>query len=442
MTDSAATGDARPAGILETFRGMPRYTRFAMLGVFVNQFGAFLQAFMVLYLVNRGFSEGDAGLALGAYAAGAILGTLAGGWFTDRLGTRFTIVVAVGSASLLTLSVTMLPNLPSIVVAVFLAGAMTLVSRPAITTLLLRSVPQQRQVMVQAMYRTALNSGAAAGPFVAAWLSTVDWNLVFWFDAAAAMAYCLIALALLPRDDPTHAGPVGGTTAPEQPDTRTASYRTILRDVRYLGYLSVMLANGLVHIQFFVVLPLMLADAGYPTIAYSAAIAVSASFVISSELLITKRTQRWPLWVAVLSGWLLLVAGRGAYGLFELAGGLTIVIIATLVAALGQMVGGPAAFAYPARVAPPGAMGRYIGSAFSTFQIGYTVGPLVGIALWLQLGRPFWAVVAAFGLVMSAVLVWSMRPAGGTGPESETETETETTVAHHWGPKEAEKPDD
>jgi MFS family permease len=404
VTSGTAAAEPRPAGVLETLREMPRYTRYVLVGVFVNQFGSFLLAFMVLYLINRGFSSADAGLALAAYAAGAIMGTLVGGWFTDRLGTRRTIMVAMGTASLLTLSVTALPNLPTIVAAVFLAGTMIMVSRPAVTALLLQSVPKQRQVMVQAMYRTALNAGTAAGPFVAAWLSTVNWNLVFYLDAAAAMSYCLMAWFVLPRD---RAGTSG--IGPADRAAR-AGYRDMLRDVRYVGYLAVMLANGLVHIQFFVVLPLMLAEAGYPTAAYSAAIVVSASFVISTELLITKRTQRWPLWMAVLGGWLLLVVGRGAFGLFDLFGGLAVIIVATLLAALGQVMGGPAAFAYPARVAPPGATGRYLGAAYGMFQVGYTLGPPIGVALWLQLGRPFWGVVAGFGLVVSVLLVWSMRP--------------------------------
>ncbi|HEY8472077.1 MAG TPA: MFS transporter [Natronosporangium sp.] len=383
---------------------MPRYTRYALLGVFVNQFGAFLQAFMILYLTYRGFAEWEASLALGGYAAGAIVGTMLGGWLTDRLGSRLTIVLAVGSAALLTLSVTMLPSLPAIVVAVFLAGAMTMVARPAITSLLLASVPPARQVMVQAMYRTALSTGAAAGPLVAAWLSTIEWNLVFYFDAAAATAYCLIALFLFPRDRGTRTD-----EAPAEEATRPG-YLVLLRDFRYLGYLAVMFANGLVHIQIFAVLPEMLNDAGYPTVAYSSAITASAAFVICFELLITKVTQRWPLWIAVGTGWLLLVIGRGGYGLFEL-GGLAIVLAATLLAALGQVIGGPAAFAYPARVAPPGMTGRYLGSAFGMFQAGYTVGPILGIALWTQLGMSFWGVLTVFGVAVTGLLVWSMRPA-------------------------------
>lgn len=417
-TDQA---DAGHAGVFQTLRQMPRYTRFALLGVFVNQLGAFLQAFMVLYLTYRGFSESEAALALGAYAVGGIVGTIGGGWFTDRLGTRLTISVAVTGAALMTLSVTVLPSISLIVGAVFLAGGLTLVSRPAVTALLLKSVPEARQVMVQAMFRTALNGGAAFGPMLAAWLSTIHWNLVFYVEAAAAISYGLIALFLFPRKQEEQvAAKSVAETATESADSAEApkpagAFLSMIRDVRYAGYLLLMFGNGVIHIQFYAVLPLMVEGQGMPTWVYSSAITASATLVITTELLITKVTQKWAIWAAVLIGWLLFIGGRGALGLFELVTGASLVVVmlvlvtASMVSGLGQIIGGPAAFAYPARVAPTHAVGTYVGGALGSFQIGYAVGPIVGVWLWHQVGGPFWGLLLIVGLALSGLLVWSMR---------------------------------
>jgi MFS family permease len=399
------------AGVLQTLREVPPFVRFALLGVFVNQFGAFLRAFLVLYMVHRGFSGAEAGLALGAYSAGAIAGVLAGGAISDRLGPRWTVVLTIGSSALLTLSITQLTDLPAIVVVVALAGAMTMAARPAIMALLLGSVHERRRVMVQAMYRTMLNAGTVAGPLMAAWLSTVNWNLVFYFDVATSLAFCIIAVFMLPRDHQVGPGAAG---SPAEAARIKAGYLTMLRDARFLVYLVLMLANGLIHVQFYAVLPLMLDQAGYPTYAYSTAIMVGAGLVVGCELLVTKVTQRWPVWLAVLSGWLLLLVG---YGMFGLPGGLAVVLAGTTVAAFGQVVGGPAAFAYPATVAPPTAIGRYIGTAHGTFQIGNALGPPAGVLLFVHLGRSFWGVCVLFGLVVAGLAVWGMRqPPGAAGP--------------------------
>jgi MFS family permease len=419
--NAAATGtEPEYAGVVRTFRETPVAVRLVLLGVFINQFGAFLQAFVVLYLVARGFSTQQAGIALGAYSVGTIAGVLLGGGLTARLGPRWTIVCSVASAALLTLSVTVLGSLPAIVVAVELAGAMTQASRPAVSALLFGMVPQARQVMVFAMYRTALQTGAVAGPLVAAALSTVSWNLVFWVDAATALAYCGIAAFMLPRDAPSEPA---GPASPAQ-TTPKAGYSAVLRDRRYLAYLALMLANGLVHVQFIAVLPLMLLAAGYPTWAYGTAVAVSAALVITSELAVTKSTQRWPIWIAVMLGWLLLVVGRSAFGL---PGGLAVILIATAIGVAGQIIGGPSAFAYPAKVAPAGAVGRYVGSAHAAFALGYAIGPIVGIALWSALGNSFWALCLLLGLVMIPPGVWAMRQVDRAQPAAGAPSRVEST---------------
>jgi MFS family permease len=432
VTTAAETGHA---GVFQTFREMPVAARFVLLGVFVNQFGAFLQAFMVLYLVEgRGFSAQQAGIALGAYSVGAILGVLFGGGMSDRLGPRWTIVLSVGSAALLTLSVTALDALPTIVVAVALAGAMTQASRPAVTALLLGLVPPARQVMTFAMYRTALHTGIVAGPLVASYLSTINWDLVFYFDAASALTYAAIAIFLL---RPDKAKPIETAQTKEAAQGKAqpkASYLQILRDTRYLAYLALMFVNGLVHIQFMAVLPLMLLVAGYPAWAYGTAAAVSAFLVITCELPVVKVTQKWAPWLAVIVGWMMLVVGRSAYGL---PGGLTIILIASAIAAIGQSVGGAQAFAYPMKVAPSNAVGRYIGSAHALFQLGYAIGPVVGILLWNQIGQAFWVIVFVLGIVMVGPGIWGMRPVQGEPSEQrEAETPDPAPTAAAEGPAE------
>jgi len=405
VTSGAAGSETGHAGVFQTLRETPVAARFALLGVFINQFGAFVQFFLVLYLTERGFSNPQAGLALGAYSLGAITGVLFGGGLSDRLGPRRTIVLAMASAGLATLSVTALDSFAAIVVAVGLSGAMTQAARPPVSALLFGLVPPARQVMVFAMYRTALNTGMVAGPLVAAWLSTISWNLVFWVDAATALIYCAIAAFLLPPDRADRSEPERDSRDSGSEATKP-SYLSLFADHRYLAYLALMLANGLVHVQFFAVLPLMLKSEGYPTWAYGSASALSAFIVITCELRVTRTTQHWPAWVAVHAGWICLVLGRGSFGL---PGGLAIVLFGTALAAVGETIGAPAVFAYPAKVAPAGAVGHYLGSAHATFQLGYAIGPIVGVLLWTALGDAFWALVCVFGLAMVAPGIWGMR---------------------------------
>jgi MFS family permease len=407
------TEETGHAGVFQTLRETSASVHYVLLGVFLNQFGAFLRTFLVLYLTtSRGFSAGLAGLALGFYSVGAIFGSILGGALSDRIGPRWTIASTMSLAALFTLSVTFISSYPLIVVAAVLSGSMTNASAPAASSLLLGKVPKARQVMVFAMYRTALNAGVVVGPLVAVWLSTISWNLVFYVDAATAVGYALIAAIML-RDNAT-GSPSDTEEAEPDPASTRSRLATMLRDRRYLAYLGLMLANGMVHIQFWVVLPLMVVAEGYPTWVYAAASGTSAFVVISCELLVTKATQKWPAWLSVIGGWVLLAIGYGAFGL---PGGIAVVFAGTLIAVIGQIIGGPAAFAYPGKVAPKHAMGLYVAGSQAMFGTGYALGPIIGVLLWNAMGRGFWGLVFVFGMLMVAPGIWGLRADRSAEPE-------------------------
>jgi MFS family permease len=401
----AAAGSDAPPGILQMVRETPFSAHVVLLGIFINQVGAFVQLFLVLFLTARGFTVAQAGFALGCYAVGAIAGTFGGGAMADRLGPRWTIVVAIGAAGVFTFSLTLLHSLPLIYAAAALSGAGARSSSTASAALLFELVPRDRQVMMQAMRRAVINGGLAVAPLVGAAVSTVSWDLLFWADAATSVLYCAIAAFVLRAAQLTR-DTEKATGKPAATGPGKFSYLDFLRDRRYLVYLLLMLCNGLVHIQFFAVLPLMLKAEHYPTWAYASLTAVSATLGVVLQLNVTKRTQTWPIWLAVMSGWVLLWIGRGAFGL---PGGLAVLFIAMLIGCAGQLIGGPAAFAHPVRVAPPGAKARYIGMANGAFQLGYAIGPVAGVLLWTHIGKGIWLICAILGAVITLPGIWSLR---------------------------------
>lgn len=403
------TAPVRAVGPLQTFRETSPAAKLVLLGVFVNQFGAFLQAFLVLYLVNDGFSQSQAGWALAGYGAGAVVGLLLGGSLTDRIGPRQTLVLSMFTSAALVVTVSLLGSYWLIVVVVLLAGMMTQAYRPASATLLIGMTAPERQVMTMAMNRIAMNVGAMSGPLVAAWLITVDWDLIFWVDGATAAGYGLIALLFLPHGRPTQEA----ADADGQPVR--VSYLTVLRDRPYLLYMLAMLLNALIYVQSFAVLPVAITEAGYETVVYSSVFAVSAGTVVALELVITKWVQHWPAARAASLGLLLLACGLTGWGL-GIEAGIVLLLLATVVGVFGQIIGGPTLFAWPVKVAPPAAQGRYVGLGNGVFWVGQSLGPALGLLLYQQIGSAFWYVCGAIGL-LSAAAAWvgMQEPARRTG---------------------------
>jgi MFS family permease len=394
----------KTAGVWRTLRETPLSAHVVLAGIFINQVAAFVQLFLVLFLTAKGFTAEQAGIALGFYSVGAIAGTFGGGALADLLGPRWTIVVSTGTQGLFTFSLTLFHSLAPICVAAGLSGAMARSSATASATLLFELVPKDRRVMMSAMRQWVTNGGLAVAPLIGAAMSAISWNLVFWTDGGTSLVYCAITAFVLRSARITKdAEKASGAPAQAQPRT---GYAAILRDRRYLVYLLLMLANGLIYIQFFAVLPIMLLAEHYHTWAYASLTAVAAILGFAFQLRVTKMTQDWPIWLAVMGGWVLLVAGRAALGL---PGGLVVLYVAMLIATAGALIGGPAAFTHPVQVAPPGAAARYIGLANGAFRLGYAIGPVLGILLWTHIGKGVWLVGLAAGLLITGPGIWSLR---------------------------------
>ncbi|MEV6872956.1 MFS transporter [Amycolatopsis sp. NPDC051128] len=403
----------KPAGVLAVLRRTPTPVRYLLGGVLVNQLGAFVQTFMVLYLVFRGFSAGQAGVVLAAYSIGSILGGLAGGELVHRIGPRATIVTAmVGSAAIL--AVVPLFGRPGLLVplsvALLLAGLATQSYRPAAAVLLSELMSDDDRVMGFSMMRIALNLGAALSPLIAAGLILVDWNLLLWFDAATALLYAGLAIRLLPD---LRVERETTTAAPSRSGTR-AAYSTLLRDGRFWFFLASVLIGSIVYVQYTVALPLKISAEGHSTGLYSVVLVTASAVLILCELKITSYVTRWPGHVAATAGTVLMGLGVAGFGI---SGGSAVALVAcTVVFVFGIMINGPTMFAYPSTF-PSAVKARYISAHQATFGLGMALGPLFGVATWIALGNGVWWLCGGLGLVAALCALLGMtapRPRAAT----------------------------
>ncbi|MGW5049590.1 MFS transporter [Actinokineospora sp. NPDC004072] len=387
-------------GVLASVRATPVAVRFLLGGVLVNQLGAFVQTFMVLYLAERGFALGQAGAVLTAYSAGAVGGTLLGGELTHRLGPRATITAAMGASAVILGAAPALSTpvrFPALLAAMALAGLATQAYRPAAAVLLTDLMPAEHRVMGFSMLRIAMNAGAAAGPLVAAGLILLDWDLLFYFDAATALLFAALARALLPDTAAPRgerAGRVGGS-----------GYADLLRDRRFLLFLVAVLVGAVVYVQYTVALPLKITADGHSTAVYSAVLATASLVLILAELKVTSYVRHWPPHVAGAVG--TAVMGLGAAG-YWLAGGVVPLLATTVVFVAGIMISGPSMFAHPATY-PVAVRARFVGAHQAAFGLGMAIGPTAGVLAWSALGGGVWPLCGLGCLIAAALLLVGMR---------------------------------
>jgi predicted MFS family arabinose efflux permease len=259
--------------------------------------------------------------------------------------------------------------------------------------------PAHRQVMIFAVYRLAINIGTTAAPLLGALLISVSYELLFWCDAVTALLYAVIALFTLPRR-PLH---------PRQPDAatrRAGGYRAVLADRRYVLFLLATLVNCIVYIQYVSTLPLAMKGAGLAMLWYSVAISLNGLIVITSELLLTKITQRLPVKFIVSVGFGLLAVGQLMYAL---PWGVWVFLVGTMIWTVAEITAGPTMFSYPGRIAPDALRGRYIASMQTMFNLGAAIGPVVGVAVFRAVGSQVWLWCAAASALGLGLALLGMR---------------------------------
>ncbi|MFD2421792.1 MFS transporter [Amycolatopsis pigmentata] len=393
------TGRPERASVVAAFREAPPAVKTLLAGVFINRLSGFLNIFLVLFLLSSGYGEEQAALAVGVYGVGGIAGVLAGGVLSARIGARTATVISMSSAGVLMASMLYLPSYGLILIAVALASMAAQFYRPASAALLSDLVSEGRQVMIFAMYRFCLNLGATVAPLLGFGLYHLGgdrYGMVFWCEAVVAVAYALLAGFTLP----------GRHDAQKTEVVVRGGYREMLRDRKYLLYLVAMFCQGAVYVQYLSTLPLDVQASGIPVLWYTLAVALNGLMVIAFELVVTKHTQAWPIRLTLGLGLALIGTGVAAYGLPAVP---AVILGATLVWSLGEIVGGPATFAYPGIRAPARLKTQYIGAFQLMLSSGTAAGPVLGAWLFLRFGHHVWPVLAIGSVLATGLTVLAVR---------------------------------
>ncbi|MGH2477801.1 MAG: MDR family MFS transporter [Candidatus Limnocylindrales bacterium] len=392
----------------DALHGLPVRVWIISLGILVNQVGNFLPVFIVLYLTERGYSAGAAGLVLGVSGLGKVLGNAIGGHLADRIGRRWTIALSGVTTAGLTAIVPSLEVLPIIVTVVGLIGVTSQIYRPAAAAVLVDSVAATHQHRLAAfgVFRFAMNVGAALGGVVGGVLASTSYTTLFLANAAACLLFGLVVAVLLrdapqPRSDQDDADPTAD---------RAVGYRQALADRALMRFLLMTVFAEFVYIQSTVGLPLHVDDVGLSPRDFGLLIGLNGVLVLALELPITGVVSRYrPEYVLAIGN---LITGVGL-ALTGFTTDMVLLSATVLIWTFGEMMNSSISQAYVGSLAPPRMVGRYQGLHGVAYTIGTGAGPLVGGAGYAFGPWALWALIGAAGLLSAQLSLPRRRAAPG-----------------------------
>lgn len=403
-------------------KNLPRPIWILFSATLVNRMGTMVLPFLFLYITRTlGVSPARAALSLSVYGVAALLAMPIAGRLTDRLGPLPVMKTSFFATGFLLFLFPLAHSFAAILVMTFAFAVLNESVRPPSMALVSDLVPPEQRKVAFALSRLAVNLGMSIGPAMGGILAVFSFRWLFFVDGATSLlAGIVLALAAWPQvtrrkaDEPQWDSPedlgremeVEGS-APIAATHPVADLRAF-RNRRMLYFLGAMIPAQVVFFQLSSTLPLFLVNTLHlPASLYGTIFTVNTLIIVAIEVPLNTTTAHWTHRRTLMLGALLYAIGFGSYAIVAGPAG---VFAAVIIWTFGEMILLPGSAAYAAEIAPDGRRGEYMGLYSMSFNVAFSLGPLMGAAILEHRGsRTLWSAAFVSGCI-AAVLMSRIRP--------------------------------
>ncbi len=397
---TAVTAARETPTIVEAIRSFPAQVWIILGGMFLNRFGTFVIPFLGLHLRKAGYSESQAGWALGLYGAGHLCSAIVGGYLADSIGRRRSIITSMlmGAAAIWTLS--SVSHIALICLCAFMAGLTSELYRPSASALLSESVAEEHRITAFAMLRFCINLGWSLGPAMGGWLASHSFVMLFRLDAATCVMFGCLAFFGLHSKEKRHVTWEGFGKIPFH---LTEQFKITWNNPPFRRLILSNTLIAFVFIQWISTLGIAMESVGLSASHYGLVLGLNGVLIVLFEIPLSAWTRRHAPTVMISLGYFLIAC---SVVFIVLDPGITRFFFGMMVFTFGEMICLPVSMAYVSHLAPSHQRGRYMGMNGISWSTAFMLGPSIGMVLYPKFPSGFW--IGCF--IMGILSVWIMNP--------------------------------
>ena len=393
------------AKIKNMYNEYPNAFKVLTLATFIDQLGSFLlYPFYALYMTERfGIGMIEVGYLFSILAMGNIFGGVIGGALADKYGRRAMVLIGLVVSGIGSILIGLANNMNTFFLLTAFLGLIGNFGGPARRAMVADLLPKEKRTEGFGILRVAYNLSAVIGPLLGGFIATRSYLLLFISDAVSSIITAIIVYLVIPETKPQ----MQDDTSEESVMKTLIGYKEVVKDWKYMLFLSVSAITLLVYMQMNSTLSVFLRDVhGFPTQGFGLLLSMNALMVVLFQFWITRKISKYAPMKMMAFGTIFLMIGFGMYGFISEP---YLFFIAIIIITVGEMIVFPLAQSAAASFAPEDKRGRYMGMFAFQWAIPNLFGVLVAGLIIEHIGPNWVWYLAGLLSLISMIGFWLLN---------------------------------
>ena len=340
------------------------------LVIFINRSGTMVIPFLSVYLSSQlGFTLAQTGWVLSMFGLGAIVGSVLGGFLTDKIGHFKVQTFSLFGGGIMFLLLSRVTTFEVLAGFIFLVSVITEMLRPANQISVASYARPENVTRAISLNRMAINLGFSVGPALGGILAGFSYNWLFIADGLTCMAAGTVFFFYF-RDRKPNV-----INKPKQ-----SQQVQVWKDYRFLAFVLFVMSFGMLFFQLFMTWPLYYRSVfQLPESQIGLLIGLNGFIVFLFEMILVYKIGNTPNFNKLIAaGCLLSMAAFSIMFGFQEVWAL---YVAMIILSFSEILAMPFMATYTINHSTPETRGRYMGLYSMAFASAFVLAPAIGTAV-------------------------------------------------------------
>ena len=230
------------------YTGLSRSTWWLSLVMLINRSGTMVVPFMTMYMTQYiGVGIGKAAFVMSIFGAGAIVGALAGGSITDKIGYYYVQLFTLLGGGILFIVLGMMKSYTAICITSFFLSMVNEAFRPANAVAIVHYSSAENRTRSYSLNRLAVNLGWAAGGTLGGIIAAHNYKWLFWVDGITNIFAAVLLYFVL--------SPSKNMASQQKKAVKKDPEKSVYKDRGYLFFIVLQIIFATCFFQMFTILP-------------------------------------------------------------------------------------------------------------------------------------------------------------------------------------------